>query len=380
MDIIRLACQCGWEVTTTPFVMESLSLKCPLCTSHIPGTQLAAVPEERPSHWLPLHQYPVDHAKDWDRVIAKRWYDTWKTEIPSYNCSCTSHWAEYEKKHPPIFDNPKAFFEWSVVAHNYVSKNHANNPAITMDDAWAGWWGIAPRRKRRLVMTVATGKKFNKLLAVTRPALEAYAERCNADFIALTNTTEEWWGFEKFRVKHFAEQYEQTLFIDTDAVPWPDTPDIFDMVPLGSVGIHDDWKELLHYTDWLIGDRKQVYASQNVESDANAPFCYNTGVVVCDPSTADIWTRPTNALPRDHTSEQTWIEYLCQKHRITLLPISMNTQWWMTNYQKHLPSAHIVHFANCPSRPTTIPEHMKVWHEKNNNCLLAEKRKQFAAI
>jgi hypothetical protein len=337
---------------------HDVTIACPVCSSDISinnGKRVAS--DVRPaadvtshSHWLPLHRYAVENKDNWDPEQAAKDYAEWCLGIPSYNCSCQAHWEAYTSTSPPDFRSPERFFTWGVEAHNYVSEHHAQNPTITLDDAWASWWGVAPLRRRRLVITVATGREFARLLQITRPALEAYAERCGADFVALVNETEAWWGFEKFRVRKFVEQYEQTLFIDADAIPQADCPDIFQLVPRGSVGIHDDWPELGVYTDWLVGDRRQVYASQGVVGQVDRPVCFNSGVVVCCPATADIWTRPSDELPRDHTSEQTWVEYQCLRHDVTLLPRRFNTQWWMPRFREYLPEAHVVHLANCKTR------------------------------
>ncbi len=72
---------------------------------------------------------------------------------------------------------------------------------------------IEPKRDL-LIITHATGKTFNELLEVTGPVLEEYAENVGADFVALTNATQQWWGLEKFRVLEFARHYERTLYID----------------------------------------------------------------------------------------------------------------------------------------------------------------------
>lgn len=340
----RLCSECGWRFFNVPDYVA-----CPRCGT-VDGERADAERRATFSHWLPLHQYAVDHATDWDPVAAEKWFRQWELGIPTVNCSCKKNWEEYSTVHPPVFTSAREFFTWGVEAHNYVSEHHAQNPTITVDDALASWWGVAPLRRKRLVITVATGREFSRLLQITRPALEAYADRCQADFVALVNETEAWWGFEKFRVRKFVEQYEQTLFIDADAIPQAGCPNIFELVPLGSVGIHDDWQDLGVYTDWLIGDRRQVYASQGVVGDVDRHVCYNSGVVVCCPATADIWTRPNDELPRDHTSEQTWVEYQCLRHQVTRLPTELNTQWWMPRFREYLPAAQIVHLANCKTR------------------------------
>jgi hypothetical protein len=41
--------------------------------------------------------------------------------------------------------------------------------------------------KPNLVITIAIGDKFQELLSISRPLMEAYAAKCNADFVVLEN-------------------------------------------------------------------------------------------------------------------------------------------------------------------------------------------------
>jgi hypothetical protein len=96
-----------------------------------------APPPKRPSPWIHLHNYPIQHERDWSPMAAKRWYEvTWSASIPQRGCDCTDHWAAYVAKNPPPFDDPKSNFAWGVEAHNYVSREHAGHPTISVAQAY----------------------------------------------------------------------------------------------------------------------------------------------------------------------------------------------------------------------------------------------------
>jgi len=92
------------------------------------------------NHWAPLHWYAVDHAADWDGAKAKRFYRNWKKNIPNTaGCSCRAHWKKLGLT--PDYFSAKAFFEWSVFAHNTVSERaEVSKPTVTFEQAYAIWW------------------------------------------------------------------------------------------------------------------------------------------------------------------------------------------------------------------------------------------------
>jgi len=96
------------------------------------------------SHWVPLHQYAVDHANDWDANRAQAWFVDWCKRIPG-GCDCERKWAKYCDSNPPRFSNPDEFFGWGVEAHNYVSTHHASPAKLPMSvfDAKARYMAAA---------------------------------------------------------------------------------------------------------------------------------------------------------------------------------------------------------------------------------------------
>ncbi len=205
---------------------------------------------------------------------------------------------------------------------------------------------ISPH-KPRLVITIAIGEAFAKLLELTGPILQRYAADCEADFVALTNTTQQWWGLEKFRIQQFAQAYERTLYVDADVILRDSAPNLFEFVKPGRVAMHDDWLHLPSY-DWLFAERKAILESQNQPMDF-LETTWNTGLVLCDREHASIWDPPTKPFLRSHCAEQLWIENNARQFAFFRLPTELNTQYWMPRFDELLPKAKIVHLANCPN-------------------------------
>jgi hypothetical protein len=199
--------------------------------------------------------------------------------------------------------------------------------------------------KSRLLITVATGDSFRELLKYTGPLMEAYAKRIGADFVAITKPAQDWWGLEKFRVHPFAQAYERTLYVDADVFLTEATPDLFDVVPTGHVAMHDDWSQLPSF-EWVFEERRNILQSQELPMD-NSKSVLNTGVVMCDRKHASIWKPPLHPFFPTHCSEQFWIQNSARGLPFFQLPTEFNTQYWMPEFRKILPTAKVVHLANC---------------------------------
>lgn len=70
------------------------------------------------SLWEELHAFAF--SDNWDQGFE--WFITWFRRIPSFGCGCQEHFREVLKKHPPVFTNRRAFYLWSVDAHNEVNR------------------------------------------------------------------------------------------------------------------------------------------------------------------------------------------------------------------------------------------------------------------
>lgn len=207
---------------------------------------------------------------------------------------------------------------------------------------------IPKPKKKKCIVTAVCGEKYIRMFNKVREGYERYAKKIDADFVVIDRHTQGWWGLEKFRTKTFAEAYEKVCFIDGDIVIQEHSPNIFDIVPEGFVGIHDDWPFCLHKAafesppfhveNWRECERNWMVKSQVPEEDfqwEKYATLLNTGVVVTPNKHASIWSAPTKPFPRNHCDEQFWVEYNIRKNKVPYfpLPCSMNFQYWGRCYQ-----------------------------------------------
>lgn len=203
-----------------------------------------------------------------------------------------------------------------------------------------------------LVITVATGPSWGCVLELTVPYMQAYAKKINADFYTITNTTQNWPMFEKLRIRQIAARYERVLFLDADTIIKPTCPNLFDLVPVRTVGMHDD---LPHIQPQFVKSASYSYTQLAMETgiSLDLPNVWgNTGVVVFDGVDSDIWTPPTMGIPGGHCDEQFFVNHNClaKQRPITLLSSDYNHQYWFTDFwePEKLNAAQIVHFSGRP--------------------------------
>ena len=202
----------------------------------------------------------------------------------------------------------------------------------------------------RLIVTVATGDDFQKIFSITRPLMEAYADNCGADFMALTRTTQDFPLFEKFRIKPLVEAFDRTIFIDADCIVRPGASNLFDIVPEDMVGMHDDLGDKDHRW-WALTEWKKLEESQKED----IPFLervLNTGVIVVSRKHANIFTPPELPIPGNHCDEQFWIDRNVDfyGHQWFNVPLSHNCQWWIDDFDELAKDAEIVHLSAAPDR------------------------------
>lgn len=212
-------------------------------------------------------------------------------------------------------------------------------------------------KSKNCIITVCAGDKYRKMFDTISDRYEAYAKKCNADFVVLDGYTQGWWGLEKFRIQPFIKAYDRTCFLDSDIIIRSDAPDIFDMVPSDHIGIHDDWPLIIHkafnFMEWRNMERNSLIRSQVHDEDfsyATHDTLLNTGVVLTSKEHAEVWTPMKKPFPGAHCDEQFWVEYLIlkNKHKVYRLPFSMNCQYWADAFDKVAPfkeSSHFLHLA-----------------------------------
>jgi len=213
----------------------------------------------------------------------------------------------------------------------------------------------------RLVVTIATNAKYLAILDLTRQSMQDYAERCGADFIEITDATQDWPLYEKFRLRAIAECYEQTLFLDADCLVRSTCLNLFSRFPSG-VAMRDDapcWN-----ADWMQARWTAVMSSQGIARSLHEPIrAWNTGVVLCDRDHAFLWEPPERPLSDGHESEQVWVQATLQDRMVEVQDIGpgLNDQYYYPTFRQTIPQTQIAHFALCPDRLNEIAQLKAEW-------------------
>lgn len=363
--------------------------------------ETAVVSTDIETGWPGLHLYSFRKSEGWSPDAARTWFERWSAmSLPC--ASCKSDWSRWIEKNPPDYRTPKSFFRWSVRAHNAVSKRinvDGSHPPMPLARALALWSSIASAgpvawyspvneqpitpSSKRLVITIATGP-CRPILDVSRQVMREYADRCGADFIELTNTTQSWWGLEKFRIAHFARQYEETLFLDCDVLPVG--RDLFEYARenLGSpdVAMHDDYPYLhrLGTEEWIHPERALTLRCTGNDA-MYRNICLNSGVVYTRRAAADLWAAPKTPIPTTHCAEQFIVEWNLHalqsrsdlEIRFAQLPTEFNMQWWM-NYELSILYSDFIHSANAPNRSQELERVLQI-RSRIDQCCAAQRLK-----
>lgn len=200
----------------------------------------------------------------------------------------------------------------------------------------------------RAVVTLAVGPQGRDLHRITGPVQRAYAGRIGARYVVIDSDSISP-GYPlaaKFQVSRIQPHFARTLFLDVDVLLTPDCPDLFDLVPAGTVGIYDDFPDLQTF-DWLQSEYRALADSQGWADPTPYPHCRNTGVVVCDREHAALWAPPQHPYPRFHCSEQNIFNLNILRHGYPVhdLPKRFNYQWWSNKDSFATSDAPVLHFA-----------------------------------
>ncbi len=341
MDFVSTTCEtCGKVMWHEGGVV-------PRC-SHTRGTPQATA---RPSAWHIIHsRYAAAiQSGKWSETVERHWLDTEFSRLVPCG-ACGSKWTSLAATIDLC--SAERAFESTWLAHNRVSTEHVQPALQTITYTQCRAIYLGERTSGKCIVTLATGPA-TAILDVSRGSIQAYAERCGAQYVELKGVTEPWWGLEKFRVHNLARAYDRTLFFDCDLLIRNDCPDLFKLVPKDHVAMHDDWPYLQSH-QWLEDERRSVFKSQRVVGDYPQQ-ALNSGVVLCCRAQADIWKRPSEEpFPTSHCAEQIWIEFAARHSQIFKLPTQFNTQWWMREFEQLKPSAAIVHWANDPNKSDSM--------------------------
>lgn len=241
---------------------------------------------------------------------------------------------------------------------HYVGKVPGKTPtALPPSAARTGRFGP---RSGRVVVTCGVGDLGREWLSVTGPVMERYAARVGADFDAITGGGNGYPLWDKFKAADYLDRYDRVLFLDADVVLAPDTPDVFDIVPEGRLGLRDDWPYLVAAD--AEGARTWMYRETEVIRRASGRpgtqpnTCYNTGVLVFDRVHRHLFTPPVVPLPAYHCTEQHWFNLNVLDAGIKVFELPWELHWHPFADPKRVRTdgVKVWHFAGEPDRAAKL--------------------------
>lgn len=210
--------------------------------------------------------------------------------------------------------------------------------------------------KKNLVLTIAVGDFYQQLAQLSHPTLAAYAKKIDADFMSIDEpkislTTPHW---EKFQISELLKSYDRIIYLDTDLIVRPDTPNILDEVPYFKMGMFDESL----YTEDRASSLKQAcfdYDFHDVEWNGHY---YNTGVMVLSRVHRDIFVKPEKE--NHNFFEQSYInaKILQTNTEVQSLKYWFNRMSCIDKWigeERH--SSYIIHYAGFPN-PQMLPQMM----------------------
>lgn len=197
---------------------------------------------------------------------------------------------------------------------------------------------------KNAVVSLVIGDDWKKVADVSFPTFKAYASRVGADFISISESLfcPAMPGWEKLQLGKILDTHERVVFIDADAIVRSDTPNLFNLVPVGSVG------GFRPTSAWWGANGKYFYEHHSkqfgVPTPANDGSYINTGVMVLDQTHRPILVAPP-CFPNSGNYEEPWINIQIQTQRIPVTELSWhynNTGFTRWGYRPK--RAYIMHF------------------------------------
>lgn len=94
---------------------------------------------------------------------------------------------------------------------------------------------------KNCVLTIAVGDTYERMAKLTHPAIKSYADKIEADFVTITESTTSTPHWEKFNaIYSLLNKYERIIYVDTDIIIRDDCPNLFDIVPTLDLGLFNE--------------------------------------------------------------------------------------------------------------------------------------------
>ena len=203
------------------------------------------------------------------------------------------------------------------------------------------------KEQKKAVITLVFGMEYEAIAKLTLPSIKEYAKKIGADFHIINERKFRHnipVGYEKLQLKDYLNEYHRILYIDTDIIVRPDTPDLFKWVPEGWFGAFNEGEWMIERFKALDGACKELgLSAPNFKNQY-----YNTGVLLFEQRHQDVFIEPP--LYIDNFYEQTYLNIMIARKlcKIRNLSSSFNRMSFMDSMKltkDHYLESHIVHYA-----------------------------------
>lgn len=232
--------------------------------------------------------------------------------------------------------------------------------------------------------TIIAGETYKRLSNITHKYMKLYSENISADFIVdeqrLPSSSYfdlmKWMTTAKFKIRDLLRDYDRVLYVDADILIFPNSPNIFNIVPTNKFGIFEEgyiargnFLQFSSYVKAYNSILKEMKLPQpNIDRSSNY---YNAGVFLASKET-DIFDLPVSEkIYNIKWADQNHINYLLGSKGTDVfkLPIEFNrmTSWGSSKIDNILKS-YFIHYSvtRMERRIQMINTHLNNYNKKYN--------------
>ncbi len=203
---------------------------------------------------------------------------------------------------------------------------------------------IISNSRRRCLFTIAVGAEYKWMFNITLPLMKEYCTKYNLDFFIADDSwrKNEHPCYMKQLINWLLWRYDQVLYMDADILIMPNSPNIFDCVPIGKCGAYQvpEQAEILRkkQSEYLDEYNKRMWLSDREEMTIPEKYMerfYNAGMFLCD-RTCNPHRPPVADVMHIHTTthyDQMYFNLMINGHDIPMVNVP---EVWNKSVNKRL--------------------------------------------
>ena len=306
--------------------------------------------------------------KCWDALFSGVFtladLEVWEATIPKFGCNCSGFYKEWKATAQAEVVGDVIPFEWKYnlkkavnekLGHKQLTSNEARHERMTVEKVSAYWRSIgklpplksylnavgwhqqyfAPT-KSRCVVVLAPDDWTKSQLEITRKGFQAYATKCDADYIELTQDAYPAWPMANklIQIPWVTTHYDQTVYFDCDVVVKPSMPNLFEQVPRHHYAAQNELPTILKlkYEGHYFKNFPNLLATDQIP---------NGGVLVL-PRHAEAYKTANEPLAQDWCVDQFVLATQLPKETVWL-DDRYNWGWIRKDWEEGLDSAFAIH-------------------------------------